>query len=42
MEILWSFFGSFLEKCDYDRTGKENIATIDRVRQGKTLYEICK
>ena len=37
--ILWViFFG----KCGYDRTGKEDIVTIDRIRKAKILYEICR
>lgn len=39
---IGSSVGSCLDKCDYDRTGKVNIANIDRVWQVDILYEIYR
>lgn len=39
---IGSSVGSCLDKWDYDRTGKVNIANIDRVRQVDILYEIYR
>ena len=31
-------FGSYFGKCNYDRTGKENIETFDRIRKLYVRY----
>ena len=36
MEFLWVFPWSYFGKCDYDRTRKENIATL--IESGKLKF----